>query len=159
MAKSIIYFFSGTGNTLYVAKELASLMGGELVPITSAVCADRICPEADIVGIVYPVYYGGLPPVVYDFAKKLSGLENKYVFAVSYYGGSHGFSVIMLEECVVAAHGTLAAAYGIHMPQNAFKKFCETNNRIVAGNKKRCYTIARNTNLGKKTFESSFCLG
>lgn len=156
MAKSMIYYFSGTGNTLYIAKELAALLGGELVPITSTVGADRICPEADIVGIVYPVYYGGLPQVVHDFTKKLGGLKNKYIFAVSNYGGSHGFSVMMLEKYVAAAGGILAAAYGIHMPQNAFRKFWENNGRIVAGSKKRCRVIAGNTNLGKKNIRKLF---
>jgi ferredoxin/flavodoxin len=150
MVGAMIYYFSGTGNTLFIAKELAALLQGELVSISSAAQAERICPSADTIGIVYPVYYGDLPPVVHDFAKKLQGLENKYIFAVSNYGGGYGVSMTMLEQCVTAAGGTLAAAYGIHMPQNAFRKFWENNGRLVEKSRKSCRTIAENTRLGKK---------
>ncbi len=64
--KTIIYYFTGTGNSLAVAKKIAAVLGDcDLVPIASlqSTTAD-ITPAADRVGIVNPVYFAGLPVMV-----------------------------------------------------------------------------------------------
>ena len=131
MGKPAIYYFSGTGNTLYLSRETAKLLDGELIPIVAALGDETISPDADVVGIVYPVYYNDLPAAVREFAGKLRAIEDKYVFAVCNYGGCGSNSVKSLRELIEAAGGELSAAYGIHMPQNAFRKPWENNARIV----------------------------
>ena len=57
--KTIIYYFTGTGNSLAVAKKITAVLGDcDLVPIASlqSTTAD-ITPAADRVGIVNPVYF------------------------------------------------------------------------------------------------------
>ena len=68
--KTIIYYFTGTGNSLAATQKIASLLGDcELVPIASFkdITGD-IVPEAERIGIVCPVYDSGLPILVGEFA-------------------------------------------------------------------------------------------
>ena len=58
--KRIILYFTGTGNCLYVARELAD-EHTELLSIPQLVKQNRYTLEADEIGIVYPVY-GHMPP-------------------------------------------------------------------------------------------------
>lgn len=148
--KTAVYYFSGTGNSLYLARETASLLGGALIPIASTIQSDRICPEADIVGIVYPVYYNDLPVIVREFAEKLRDVENKYIFALCNYGGCGSQSVKTLGEIMKASGGELAASFGIHMPQNAFLKPWENNLRLFEKAGKSAAKIARAVKARKK---------
>jgi flavodoxin/Pyruvate/2-oxoacid:ferredoxin oxidoreductase delta subunit len=148
LMKTAVFYFSGTGNTLFIARELSRLLDGELIPIASTTGAERIATDADAVGIVYPVYYGELPAIVKEFARKLDGLAGKYVFAVGNYGGSPGLSAATLRKLLESGGGELAAFFGIHMPQNAFRKFWENNERIVLRSLKAVGKIARVTRSG-----------
>ena len=67
----IIYWFSGTGNSLVTAKELADKFDGkcELIPMATAI-NDTEIKTADRVIFVYPVYAFGIPVIVSDFIKK-----------------------------------------------------------------------------------------
>ncbi len=72
--KTIIYYFTGTGNSLAAAKKIAALLGDcELVPIASLQdIPGAITTEADRIGIVCPVYDAGIPVIVAEFAGRLN---------------------------------------------------------------------------------------
>lgn len=83
-AKRIILYFTGTGNCLYVARQLAG-KGAEVLSIPQLVKQGRYSLEADEIGIVYPIY-GHMPPnMVRSFIKR-ARLEASYKFAVLTYG-------------------------------------------------------------------------
>jgi flavodoxin len=86
-----ICFFSGTGNSLQIAKDIANRIDASLVPIASLIDEESIRTDATVIGIVFPVYYGDLPNIIRKFAKKLENIESKYMFAVYTYGGGRGF--------------------------------------------------------------------
>ena len=89
--KRIILYFTGTGNCLYVARELAD-EHTELLSIPQLVKQGRYTFEADEIGIVYPVY-GHMPPnMVREFIKKAQ-LKAGYKFAVLTYGNRKCSSV------------------------------------------------------------------
>lgn len=82
--KRIILYFTGTGNSLYVARELGG-EGAELLSIPQMVKQGRYEFEADEIGIVYPIY-GHMPPnMVHQFIQK-ANLKAEYKFAVLTYG-------------------------------------------------------------------------
>ncbi len=67
-----IFYFTGTGNSLWAARTLAEGLGDcELVPIARALAAGDIRPAADRVIIVAPVYMYRLPHIVVRFARAL----------------------------------------------------------------------------------------
>lgn len=85
--KRIILYFTGTGNCLHVARELAAAANGEteLLSIPQLMKHGRFELEADEIGIVYPIY-GHMPPyMVRQFIKK-ARLNAAYKFAVLTYG-------------------------------------------------------------------------
>lgn len=82
--KRVVLFFTGTGNCLYVARQLAG-KDGEILSIPQLVKNGQYEIEADEIGIVYPIY-GHMPPhMVWEFIKKAK-LRADYKFAVLTYG-------------------------------------------------------------------------
>ena len=116
--KSIIYYFSGTGNSLSVARGLAEKIDADLTAIAATINNEIIHPETETIGIVFPVYHGGLPLIVTRFVEKLASLENKYIYAVCTYGDSPGLAMEYLSGLVRSRGGQLAGGFGIHMPYN-----------------------------------------
>lgn len=81
---SIVFYFSGTGNSLSVAKALAD---GEQ-PLNIAVSPIRTY-EADTIGFVYPAYCGGAPRMLEDFIKNCE-FRSEYIWAIVTHGGAPG---------------------------------------------------------------------
>lgn len=82
--KRIVLYFTGTGNCLYVARQIGG-QGAELLSIPQLVKQGRYELEADEIGIVYPVY-GHMPPnMVRCFIQKAQ-LKADYMFAILTYG-------------------------------------------------------------------------
>lgn len=82
--KRIILYFTGTGNCLYIARQLAG-NDGEVLSIPQMVKARRYDFDADEIGLVYPIY-GHMPPyMVRQFIGKAK-LNADYRFAVLTYG-------------------------------------------------------------------------
>lgn len=78
-SKRIIFYFTGTGNSLYIARQLAG-ENAELLSIPQMV-KRKYEFEADEIGIVYPIY-GHMPPyMVRQFIQKAK-LKAEYKFAV-----------------------------------------------------------------------------
>jgi ferredoxin len=128
-----IYYFSGTGNSLVVARDIAEKMKGNLIAIPSVMDKESITTDADVIGIVFPVYYVGLiniPLIVRQFVMKLDRISTKYIFAVCTYGGGSGSTLKILDEMIRARGGRLASGFGVHMPQNAFKKPFENKTKL-----------------------------
>lgn len=81
--KNRIYYFTGTGNTLKIAKEIATAFGDtELVRITDDLKVESVPASFERVGIMAPVYKGGLPCMVMDFLPKLDISQESYVFSI-----------------------------------------------------------------------------
>lgn len=82
--KRVVLYFTGTGNCLYVARQLAG-KDGEILSIPQLVKNKQYSIEADEIGIVYPIY-GHMPPsMVWQYIKKAK-LKAQYKFAVLTYG-------------------------------------------------------------------------
>lgn len=117
-----IYYFSGSGNSLVVARDLAEKLDGRLICIPTVMGQARIQPNAEVIGIVFPVYYAtfgesGLPRIVERFVWKLEGIESKYLFAVCTHGGVPGMTMGNLEKIIQARGGQLSAGFTVKMGQ------------------------------------------
>lgn len=134
-----IYYFSGTGNSLAVARDIAEGINGRLISIASVIDRDTMCPDADVIGIVFPIYYepfGGVPLIVRRFAAKLEGISSKYVFSVVTYGTGSLITHRFLNNILKSRGGRLAARFSINMPENlAAAKYNNPENqrRMFAG--------------------------
>jgi flavodoxin len=70
---NIIFCFSGTGNSLAVARDIAERLGDtKIILIADAMKEEHIDLPYERVGFVCPAYYGGsLPPIIGRFVAKL----------------------------------------------------------------------------------------
>ena len=83
-----VYYFTSTGNSLYVAKKIKEGLGDcELISIPSALKGENFNVEDKIIGFVYPIHCGSLPLVVEDFISKLNIKYKTYIFAIGVTGG------------------------------------------------------------------------
>ena len=86
-----IYYFSGTGNTLWSAKKIAELSSdkSELLNIGIEAEKEKIVLEADAVVILFPAYAYGPPYIVRHFIQKAE-FKTPYIAAFATYGSSPG---------------------------------------------------------------------
>jgi ferredoxin/flavodoxin len=113
-----ICYFSGTGNSLAVARDLAENLPAQMHAIPGRMSQDSLRSPGEALGLVFPVYHGGLPYLVKRFIDQLPDLASKYVFGVCTYGDSPGLTMEYLGKAIRARGGQLAAGYGVHMPYN-----------------------------------------
>ncbi|MFP4640642.1 MAG: EFR1 family ferrodoxin [Dehalococcoidia bacterium] len=79
-----IYYLSGTGNSLHVARELERrLPETALVPIISVFKNDKIEATAETVGLVFPIHNLTLPILVKRFLQRADMRSARYIFAVT----------------------------------------------------------------------------
>jgi len=88
-----IFYFTGTGNSLHVAKSI----GGTLVPIRQAGYGNSECFQDDKIGFVFPTYAVGIPRIVKRFIEE-HNFKAEYLFAVMTYGGCIGSSLQNLAK-------------------------------------------------------------
>lgn len=119
--KTIIYYFTGTGNSLAAAKKIASVLDDcDLIPIASLRDTQgEVVTQADRIGISCPVYDGGVPVMVAEFAKRLDTSKVGYIFAVVTMAGM-GVSALHQIDGILKKHGGrgLDAAFAVCMPGN-----------------------------------------
>jgi flavodoxin len=86
-----IYYFSGTGNSLHIARELQKRVPGtKLTPILRLEDEENIKTTTDAIGLVFPQYASMAPKIVEKFVKKLNLESAKYIFAVVTRGRTRG---------------------------------------------------------------------
>jgi ferredoxin len=114
--KTTIFYFSGTGNSLKVARDLATELGNtEVIPIAEAINR-KMDLSAERIGIVFPVYAWGMPLIVVNFLKKLKTAQ--YIYAVATYGRMPGGALKQTANLLKSQGMKLSAGFGIAMPGN-----------------------------------------
>jgi len=119
--KTILYYFTGTGNSLAVAKAIsARLPETELAPIPKLMLiGEKVTVPDDVnIGIVYPLYAMGLPKIVANFFALLDLSHAGYVFSVVTEGGKSGSPTKQIASLCEKSGHNLNAAWWIQMPDN-----------------------------------------
>ena len=80
-----IFYFTGTGNSLYVAKRFA----GELYSIPQILKGDETIFEDEKIGIIFPTYGLSVPTIVKEFIEKIT-LISPYIFVIMTCGNNNG---------------------------------------------------------------------
>jgi len=117
----MIFYFSGTGNSKYIAKKLAESTNSKLIDMS----IDRNMEHEyhldnnESVGFVFPVYYYTLNNVILDFVKNLKLTGNGYTYAIVTCGGSIGGTGGYLKSELGKRNINLDNVYPLVMPDNA----------------------------------------
>lgn len=115
-----IYYYSGTGNSLQVARELQRLLpGSRLVPIASLLDQDRVVATASALGFVFPVYVFGLPEPLRSFLGRVELGAAGYLFALATRGGSPCRVFEEIDSILKKKGRALDARAFVNMPTNA----------------------------------------
>lgn len=93
-----IVYFSATGNSKYVATRLSQGQG-ELLLIPDLIAQNRFKIDGDLIGIVSPTYFWGLPSIVREYLEKAS-FSADYLFFVATYGTTPGATGTIAKRLV-----------------------------------------------------------
>lgn len=115
---NVIYYFTGTGNSLAVAKSIASQLGDTKLLKIDSRQTQKDAAEYERVGFVFPVYYYKMPVFMEEFVKNLKLASQQYLFGVATYGGARGLSLVSLRELLNSMGYSLNGEFSVLMPGN-----------------------------------------
>lgn len=157
--RTTIYYFSGTGNTLAIAKRLAGELGDcELKSIANAMRSEDYICTSEIIGFMCPVYYICAPQIVLDFASKIEMPNKKYGFFALTRGLFIAHGAASQVNKILKGRGLgFESAWYFTMDQNYLPyhtvKSEEKRERIFARAYKRVSKVAEAIKRQKKHFE------
>ncbi|MBU0596129.1 EFR1 family ferrodoxin, partial [Candidatus Bipolaricaulota bacterium] len=145
MSKTAIFYFTGTGNSLAVARELAAKIGAALVPVASTIGKAGVETDAEVVGFVFPIYDFKAPKIMEELVARLASVNTKYLFAVCTYGIAAGQSLKRFGKTVEEQGGYLSGGFAVAMPHTGVGcRFVSRSNRtrLLEASLGRTETIA-----------------
>lgn len=116
--KTDIYYYSGTGNSLWTARRLAEELGDATLHPISKIDTNVLYTKEEAVGIVFPVHIWGVPGKVLRFIDLLAENTLKYYFAVAVNAGQVAATLFQLQKVMKLKGLTLSAGYDLIMPSN-----------------------------------------
>jgi len=151
--KTVIYYFTGTGNSLQVAKDIAEELGDtKLISI-----AKGKIEKSDRTGIVFPIHGWGVPLIVTNFLKKLT--PNNYTFAVATCSGCVAAALPKVKKLLKKK---LSSGFKLRMPNNYLVMGrvdkIENQEKKFTQEKKRVKEICKAINEKKKIIETDLFL-
>lgn len=115
---TLLYFYTGTGNSLWAARQLAGFLEDtQLIPL--AACApEDVSSAVDRIGLIFPVHIWGVPPPVIQFLERLNVRPESYVFAVAVNAGQVAATLIQLQKILEKKHLLLSSGFSLELPSN-----------------------------------------
>ena len=107
----MIFYFSGTGNSAWAARQLAKLTEDEACDITVVNELPNL-NSARQIGFVFPVYAWGVPEIMANFAEKLPKVQ-VFTFGLCTCGGDAGLAMKQFSK-----RYPLSSSYSLVMPNN-----------------------------------------
>jgi len=117
MAKNLVFYFSGTGNSYYVAKTISQEFNADLYSFASIKNGDAI--DASLVVFVFPVYDFKPPKIVTEIISSLTYIHASKVIAIATYGVALSSALIHFEKTLLKIGVKLSQGHGIKLPHNA----------------------------------------
>lgn len=127
----MIFYFSGTGNTLWAAQKMAAATGDCLVNIAEAMlsndkaycsnqCLSYTFADDERIGFFFPVHGWRPPRLVLDFIDKLNinNAGNHYTYIVCTAGDTVGEAVSIMENRLLSIGIKVDSAISLIMPES-----------------------------------------
>lgn len=116
----MIFYFSGTGNSEYVAKKIAEYTNDEARFIPRVF--DEMQKDLDLhnekIGVVFPIYAWQPPAIVMEFLEHVHASKKSFCYAIATCGESCGKAMHVLKKIF-----PFESAYSITMPENYIALF------------------------------------
>jgi len=119
----MIFYFSGTGNTLSVAKRIAEATDERLIAIADAIKEKKYSyqiQDGERIGFCFPIHGWRPPFIVRDFIKQLhiAGANGHYVYAFATCGDDVGLTFNYLRQDLQIAGLPLDSCFSVIMPES-----------------------------------------
>lgn len=95
----MIYYFSATGNSLAMAKQLGDALEDSFQSITRV---SEKALQGETIGLVFPVFYGDVPVNVAEFVRTHEFPKDAYIYALATCGSSWGRTFRTLQNLLQA---------------------------------------------------------
>lgn len=156
-----IFYFSSTGNSLYIAQKIKENLGGKIVYIPTY---GGNGSEFDNLIIVTPIYSFGFPMPVYNLLPRLS--KNVPLIAIQNYGGMVGGADRLFYEYALRHQLNIKSIYTMKMPENftlvmspptfyknsILKTADKRIDKIISAIRAQNYVVPRKKRLKEKTY-------
>lgn len=119
---TVVYYFSGTGNSLFVAKTLGAMVPDpvHIHPIARNRSGSRILISENRVIVVFPVYFQTIPDIVAGFFRDaVFAMPSPDIYAIATCNGGPGHSMFTMKRILENRGRTLRAGFCITMPGNS----------------------------------------
>jgi len=128
--KNSLFYFSATGNSLVVSKEIANkLENCELISIAEVVKKESYDIDSEMVGLIFPVYCLDAPKIVREFIKKVNFNSNPYIFSIATNNREPGYTLATIDKLLKEKGQNLDLGYTLVMPGNSVVIQDNTNSR------------------------------
>ena len=108
-----IFYFSGTGNSLAIARAIAERIGDAEI-LSMAKHMDGFAgTDEERIGLVTPVFAWGLPRMVRDFTKRLQLKSGQYTFAVATCAGTQGRTLLEIRKLLRRTGSNLDVGFAV----------------------------------------------
>lgn len=119
----MIFYFSATGNSKYVAERVAAATDDRLIFLRDAIRGRAYqydVSQETRIGFVVPTYYCGLPSILSFFLEKLrlTGYTDQYVYLVLTCGSTTGDAAGQMGKLLKKKGITLSAQFAVPMVDN-----------------------------------------
>lgn len=151
----MIYYFSGTGNSLWAAKQLGKELAEPTADLASAQEKPPVCPD-EVIGFVFPTYMGDLPWLCKKILLTAKLNPEGYLFLVmTSSGGSSGRAFASMDQALCSAGCRLCAAFDLQMPGNCVVSSAAENAARLAAAPDKLRSIAGAVKAREKNFVSA----
>ena len=100
MSKNVIFCFSGSGNCLDIAKNIASKLGDTDIIMMRKAPEVTDVTDAKTVGFVVPCHAGGLPLCVESHIRQIKTAPDAYTYGVVSYSGYLGIGLSQIDRII-----------------------------------------------------------
>ncbi|HKL96533.1 MAG TPA: EFR1 family ferrodoxin [Paludibacteraceae bacterium] len=121
----MVFYFSGTGNSKWVAETVSSALVESLVPMANYYGTDAPEPTFELkadesIGIVSPIHSWGIPPLVVQFIERLQITTNSKpaIFVIFTCGDECGYADRQVSDLLAQKGWTSRHIYSVRMPNN-----------------------------------------
>ena len=161
----MILYFSGTGNSRYVAEKISKVTGDNVISINEILKSGNkgiIESEKPFI-FVCPTYAWRIPRVVSEFIREANFKNTKEVYFILTCGGETGEAVKYIRKLCIEKGFTLKGFASVIMPDNYIVMYDtpdeEKANKIIEGATEKISYIAKCIKDGKELEEEKSKLG
>ena len=125
----MILYFSGTGNSMAISRQLAERLGEQVMPLSRAVTRDL--SQERRIGLVFPCYWFNAPRAVTELVPRLQLPKDAYVFIVIPCGAQAGNAIWTVRRMLAAKGVEVSYSHKIRVPDNSAVGFGRNPNDQV----------------------------